>query len=151
MDTIRRVRKGNIALTFSAINHISPTGILLYFPATTLQIPGINPIAPANEIIGSIQADEFIDENLTNSRILIGLNVDRPYRISPDENGVKISFPKTLDEPVDNEAIIISAETNDSPIKNWDGIGMYDFPFKQSKSLSAIEIQRYKIHEARYK
>jgi len=41
----------------------------------------------------------------------------------------------------------ISAETNDSPIKNWNGIGMYDFPFKQSKSLSAIEIQRYKIRD----
>ena len=103
--------KGNNPLTFSAINHISPTGILLYFPDTTLDNPEIDPIAPANEIIGSIEADEFIDGNLKNSRILIGLNVARPYSISPDENGLKISFPKTLDEPVDNEAMIISDET----------------------------------------
>ncbi|MFW9874937.1 MAG: aldehyde ferredoxin oxidoreductase family protein [Candidatus Thorarchaeota archaeon] len=41
----------------------------------------------------------------------------------------------------------ISAETNDSPIKNWSGIGMYDFPFKKSKNLSAIEIQKYKIRD----
>ncbi|MFX1388942.1 MAG: aldehyde ferredoxin oxidoreductase family protein [Promethearchaeota archaeon] len=41
----------------------------------------------------------------------------------------------------------ISTETNDSPIKNWDGIGMYDFPFKRSKNLSAINIQKYKIKE----
>ena len=41
----------------------------------------------------------------------------------------------------------ISAETNDSPIKNWNGIGMYDFPFKKSKNLSAIEIQKYKIRD----
>jgi aldehyde:ferredoxin oxidoreductase len=41
----------------------------------------------------------------------------------------------------------ISAETNDSPIKNWKGIGMYDFPFKKSQELSAIKIQKYKIRE----
>lgn len=41
----------------------------------------------------------------------------------------------------------ISTETNDSPIKNWSGIGMYDFPFKKSKDLSAINIQKYKIRE----
>jgi len=41
----------------------------------------------------------------------------------------------------------ISAETNDSPIKNWTGIGMYDFPFKKSKNLSAINIQKYKIRD----
>lgn len=41
----------------------------------------------------------------------------------------------------------ISAETNDSPIKNWSGIGMYDFPFKKSRNLSAIKIQKYKVRE----
>ncbi len=41
----------------------------------------------------------------------------------------------------------ISAESNDSPIKNWKGIGMYDFPFKKSNNLSAIKIQKYKIRE----
>ncbi len=41
----------------------------------------------------------------------------------------------------------ISAETNDSPIKNWNGIGMYDFPFKKSKNLSATQIQKYKIRD----
>ncbi len=41
----------------------------------------------------------------------------------------------------------ISAETNDSPIKNWNAIGMYDFPFNKSQNLSAIKIQKYKIRE----
>ncbi|MFX1328341.1 MAG: aldehyde ferredoxin oxidoreductase family protein [Promethearchaeota archaeon] len=41
----------------------------------------------------------------------------------------------------------LSAETNDSPIKNWSGIGIYDFPFEKSKDLSGIEIQKYKIRE----
>ena len=96
--------KGNIALTFSAINHISPTGILLYFPDTTLAIPATDSIVPANEIISSIEANEFTNGNLKNSRILIGLNMDRPYSISPDENGLKISFPKTLVQPVDDRS-----------------------------------------------
>ncbi len=41
----------------------------------------------------------------------------------------------------------LSSETNDSPIKNWSGIGMYDFPFKKSKSLSATKIKKFKIRE----
>ncbi|MHA1242900.1 MAG: hypothetical protein ACTSQU_19275, partial [Promethearchaeota archaeon] len=31
----------------------------------------------------------------------------------------------------------ISAETGDSPIKNWSGIGMYDFPYEKSVNLSS--------------
>ncbi|MFX1453454.1 MAG: aldehyde ferredoxin oxidoreductase N-terminal domain-containing protein, partial [Promethearchaeota archaeon] len=41
----------------------------------------------------------------------------------------------------------ISTETNDSPVKNWQGIGMYDFPFKKSKNLSATNIQKYKVRD----
>ena len=41
----------------------------------------------------------------------------------------------------------IASETNDSPIKNWKGIGMYDFPYKKSKNLSATKIKKYKIRE----
>jgi aldehyde:ferredoxin oxidoreductase len=41
----------------------------------------------------------------------------------------------------------IASETNDSPVKNWSGIGMYDFPFKKSKNLSALNIQKYKLRD----
>jgi len=41
----------------------------------------------------------------------------------------------------------LSAETGDSPIKNWTGVGMYDFPFSKSKELSANIIQNYKIKD----
>jgi hypothetical protein len=111
-DSWNCIIKGNSALTFSAINHVSPTGILLYFPHTTLDIPASGPLVPDHEIFSSIEAKEFIDGNLKNSRILIGLNMDRPYSISPDENGVKISFPKTLVQLFDDETIENSAETN---------------------------------------
>jgi aldehyde:ferredoxin oxidoreductase len=39
----------------------------------------------------------------------------------------------------------ISAETGDSPIKNWTGIGMYDFPYEKSKNISSININSYKV------
>jgi aldehyde:ferredoxin oxidoreductase len=41
----------------------------------------------------------------------------------------------------------IASETSDSPVKNWSGIGMYDFPFKKSKAISANNIIKYKIRE----
>jgi len=107
--------KGNNTLTFSAINHISPAGVLLYFPDTTLDISAADPIVPENEIIGSIEASEFVDGNLINSRILIRLNMDRPYSISPDENGLKFSFHKTLVRAVDDAPVKISAKTNATP------------------------------------
>ena len=105
--------KGNIALTFSAINHLSPTGVLLYFPDTTLAIPTTDPIVPANEIISSIETNEFAVGNSKNSRILIELNRDRPYSISPDENGLIISFPKSLAESPDMATILKSSEMNE--------------------------------------
>ena len=37
----------------------------------------------------------------------------------------------------------LSAESGDSPIKNWSGIGMYDFPLSKSKKLSANRIHEY--------
>jgi type IV pilus assembly protein PilQ len=90
---------GNYPLTFSAINDLSPTGVLLYFPDTTLNLLNTDYKLPENEIIGMIEADEFKDGNSTNARILIGLHTDRPYSISSNENELNISFPKTLTRP----------------------------------------------------
>ncbi|MCP4628331.1 MAG: AMIN domain-containing protein [bacterium] len=103
--------EANNPLTFSAINQASQAGILLYFPETSLQIQEQFPASYANEIIGTVDADEFLDGNSTNSRILIGLYVDRPYSISPDENGLKVSFPKTLAQPIDNKAPAFPTES----------------------------------------
>ncbi|MFX0070914.1 MAG: aldehyde ferredoxin oxidoreductase family protein [Candidatus Hermodarchaeota archaeon] len=41
----------------------------------------------------------------------------------------------------------LCAEIGDSPIKNWSGIGMYDYPYEISKDISAREIEKYKIKE----
>ncbi|MFW9949004.1 MAG: aldehyde ferredoxin oxidoreductase C-terminal domain-containing protein [Candidatus Thorarchaeota archaeon] len=41
----------------------------------------------------------------------------------------------------------ISAEIGDSPVKNWIGIGMYDFPYDKSKNISSININKYKTRD----
>ncbi len=131
-------------LTFSAINQASPAGILLYFPETTLQIQKDFSASYANEIIGTVDADEFIDGNSTNSRILIGLNVDRPYSMSPDENGIKISFPKTLAQPIDNHALANSAELN-AAVSGKSGPGLQSATFL--KSVKATPLKSHLIVE----
>jgi len=132
------VIKGNNPLAFSAINHISPTGILLYFPDTTLDIPATAPPASANEIISSIEANESPDGSLKNSRILIALNTERPYRIYPEENGLRISFPKTLAQPLEDETIIISAETN--------GVGTDEHDAPSANLLKTVTATPLKDH-----
>ena len=104
------VVSGNSPLSFSAINHINPAGILIYFPDTTLDIPDMDRQLLPNDIIGFIETDEFIDGENKNSRILIGLKRDRPYSISPHPKGLKISFPKTLDKPMENGELLLPAE-----------------------------------------
>lgn len=95
--------KGNHPLTFSAINNPSPKGVMLYFPDTTLSISNLDVIQPNNEIIETIRADEYKEGDLTNTRIIISLNLDRPYSISTDENELYIGFPKSLNRPVSFE------------------------------------------------
>ena len=41
----------------------------------------------------------------------------------------------------------LCAETGDSPVKNWSGIGMIDFPYSKSKNVSASEIRKYKVKD----
>ena len=41
----------------------------------------------------------------------------------------------------------LAAETGDSPVKNWSGIGMYDFPFSKSKNISTLIIHDYKVRD----
>lgn len=95
--------KGVGALTFTAFNQVDPAGLLLYFPDTALAADRTVVISPDNEIIRSIKADEVLDGNIKNSRLMIVTQVERPYAFSPDPDGVRISFPKTTDRPADAE------------------------------------------------
>ena len=103
---------GNQALTFTAINQVSPTGLLLNFPETTLDFAGTVPIPPDNEILSAIEANEINNGDKMNARILLVLKMDRPYALSPDGAGVKISFPKTTARPEDPGMNVDSAAAN---------------------------------------
>ncbi|MEJ2250826.1 MAG: aldehyde ferredoxin oxidoreductase N-terminal domain-containing protein, partial [Candidatus Lokiarchaeota archaeon] len=41
----------------------------------------------------------------------------------------------------------IASETGDSPIKNWSGIGMYDFPYERSSHISSSELKKFKVRD----
>ena len=103
---------GNQSLTFTAINQVSPTGLLLNFPDTTLDFAGTVPIPPHNEILSAIEANEINSGDKRNTRILILLKRDRPYELSPDGQGLKISFPKTTARQEDLGVNIDSVTAN---------------------------------------
>jgi hypothetical protein len=103
---------GNQSLTFTAINQVSPTGLLLNFPDTTLDFAGTVPIPPDNAILSAIEANEINTGDKKNTRILILLKRDRPYELSPDGQGLKISFPKTTARQEDHGVNIDSVTAN---------------------------------------
>jgi type IV pilus assembly protein PilQ len=91
--------KGEGPLTFTAVNQVAPAGLLLYFPDTFIDKDRTVVIPPDNEIFKSIETDEVVDGDNNNARLLIVMRVERPYAFSPDQNGVRISFPKTTHRP----------------------------------------------------
>ena len=88
--------KGNQRLIYTAINQVSPTGVLFYFPDTKLDLLNAVQIPPDSQIISSIEANEIVVDRTTTTRMLIGLKVERPYSLSSDEAALKVSFPKTV-------------------------------------------------------
>ena len=98
--------KGDGFLTFTAVNQVAPTGLLLYFPDTALGADQTVLIPPDNEIFKSIETDEVTDGDLKIARLLIVLQVERPYAFSPEQNGVRVSFPKTTHRRADTDAAI---------------------------------------------
>ncbi|MHA1803511.1 MAG: aldehyde ferredoxin oxidoreductase family protein [Promethearchaeota archaeon] len=69
----------------------------------------------------------------------------RRFRLSTGGGSPKMlrSVYHNLGTPAGNT---LSAETGDSPVKNWKGIGMIEFPFDtMSRNLSATKIHQYRI------
>jgi len=93
--------KGEGPLTFTAVNQVAPDGLLLYFPDTFIDKNQTIVIPPDNEIFKSIEANEVGDGDKNSARLQIVMLVERPYALSPDQNGVRISFPKTTHRPGD--------------------------------------------------
>lgn len=88
--------RGNHRLIYTALNQVSPTGILFHFPDTKLNLVNAVQIPPHSQIISSIEANEIVVDRTTTTRMLIGLKVERPYSLSSDEAALKVSFPKIV-------------------------------------------------------
>jgi type IV pilus assembly protein PilQ len=87
--------KGNRLLTYTSNKQVFPLGVVFYFPETTLGNIDTVYEPPENDIISSIRANEIKEDDQTpTTRLFIALKRDVPYDISPDEAGLKISFPK---------------------------------------------------------
>ena len=86
--------KGNQPLTYTVIKQASPNGVLFQFPATALGIgKGIYSL-PEYEIISFIKASESVADKTTTSLIFVVLTRDTPYNLTPDKDGLKVSFSK---------------------------------------------------------
>jgi hypothetical protein len=103
VDAWQCIISGNTRLSFSALNNLSPTGLLLYFPGTRLGFSTSKLSAKSNEMIGFLDAEEFVEDTVISTRLLIGLSLERPYSISPAEADIVITFPKVLADPIDSE------------------------------------------------
>jgi type IV pilus assembly protein PilQ len=86
--------KGGPTLIYTANKQVFPLGVLFHFPETALDNIKEVYYPPQTDIIGSIRATQ-IEENGATSRVFIALKRDLPYSITPDETGIRISFPKT--------------------------------------------------------
>jgi len=86
--------KGGQTLTYTAIKQVFPLGVLFHFPETALDNIKEIYYPPQSDIIGSIRATQ-VEGDGTTSRIFIALKKDLPYNITPDEDGIHISFPKS--------------------------------------------------------
>ena len=85
--------KSDQTLTYTAIKQVFPLGVLFHFPETALDNIKEVYYPPQSDIIGSIRATQ-VEADGTTSRIFIALKKDLPYNITPDEDGIHISFPK---------------------------------------------------------
>ncbi len=86
--------KGDQSLTYTADKQLSPIGIVLNFPDTTLVIPNRVYTPPENEIISSIEANEIIEEKSISSRIFIALRKDTLYDLIPGDAESTDYLPK---------------------------------------------------------
>jgi len=95
-DAVTITINSNRQLTYTSIKQNLPLGILFYFPDTALSQIIDSVYSSENDIIGSIETSQMIDEEKT-SRVFISLKKDMPYEVTPYETGITISFAKPLE------------------------------------------------------
>ena len=83
-----------VAKTYTAEKQISPLGIVIRFPDTTMDIFERVYIPPPNEVIRSVTADEVVEDNAATSYIFIGFQKDTQYEVTVEGNALQVVFPK---------------------------------------------------------
>ncbi|MBW2264826.1 MAG: secretin and TonB N-terminal domain-containing protein [Deltaproteobacteria bacterium] len=101
----------NKPLTYTAIKHQFPLGVVLYFPETNLK--GIQKsYTPKSTLIKTIHASE-LERKRPSSRIEIRLNEDVSYKVRRDENEILVAFNR----PVDESELVDGSEKEAEPDK----------------------------------
>ena len=104
-ETARVVINANQPLTYTAVKHQFPLGVVLYFPDTSLKDIEEN-YTPENSIVSTIQTS-MLKRTRPSSRVEIRLNNDAPYTVTRVENHVEVAFSKT-----DVKAPPVAAQTS---------------------------------------
>ena len=93
-DSVDVLIESNRSLTYTSVKQPSPLGVVLYFPKTELK--NLQPSYPVDKgPVDSIQLTG-IDGKTSVSRIHISLNKDVPYEVARHDEGLKVSFPKSV-------------------------------------------------------
>ena len=88
--------RSNKPLTYTAVKHRFPLGVVLYFPETSLK--GIQQsYTPESTLIKTIHASE-LERKRPSSRIEIRLTEDVPYKVKRDENEILVAFNRPVDD-----------------------------------------------------
>ncbi|MBW2171748.1 MAG: type IV pilus secretin PilQ [Deltaproteobacteria bacterium] len=108
-DAVVVVVKGNQPLTYSAIKHQVPLGVVLYFPNTLLE--GVEEsLSPESSLIENIVISQP-EEQDGLSRIQINLTDDVPYQVNQEENQIYVQFVTSPAEQVMGEEAAAGAAT----------------------------------------
>lgn len=108
-DAVTITINSNRQLIYTSIKQNLPLGILFYFPDTALSQIINSVYSPENDIIGSIETSQMIDEEKT-SRVFISLKKDMPYEVTPYETGITISFAKPREISASADATNVTGE-----------------------------------------
>jgi hypothetical protein len=103
--------KANQQITCTANPLDFPMGVLLSCPNTGLDLARRVYTLSDSEIINSIKANEVVEDKTTAARIFVFFKKDATYNLTSDAAGVRITFPKTADLPVEPEPQKKIAET----------------------------------------
>ena len=108
--------QGNRPLEYTSVKQISPMGVILYFPETSLGSIK-DEYKPESPVIKSIKVVKFNEKNNNIKRIEILLKKDFNYYVKKENSSLEISFKKSSDSDRRIEAAKRDSSNRNSDIK----------------------------------